>query len=102
MYARAMVNLTRWVTGTLLRPRGETGPANGSPYVAQPSRQRQRLLCDLLLPAYRVDAVPVPSPRTAMVEATRMQGQYLRDVMKLNEAAKNFPLFSPDELASNR
>ena len=31
-----------------------------------------------------------------------MQGKYLRDVMKLNLAAKNFRLFSPDENNSNR
>jgi xylulose-5-phosphate/fructose-6-phosphate phosphoketolase len=31
-----------------------------------------------------------------------VQGQFLRDVMKLNLDQKNFRLFSPDECASNR
>ena len=37
-----------------------------------------------------------------MAEATRVQGKFLRDVMKLNLDARNFRLFSPDESASNR
>jgi xylulose-5-phosphate/fructose-6-phosphate phosphoketolase len=35
-------------------------------------------------------------------EATRVMGRFLRDVMKLNLAGKNFRLFSPDENTSNR
>ena len=35
-------------------------------------------------------------------EATRVQGQFLRDVMKLNLDQQNFRLFSPDENNSNR
>ena len=35
-------------------------------------------------------------------EATRLQGQYLRDVMRLNLDQQNFRLFSPDENNSNR
>ncbi len=60
------------------------------------------LLRDLALPDFRAYAVAVPSPGAAVAEATRVQGTFLRDVMKLNEAAKNFRLFSPDECASNR
>src|SRR3984893_7709745 len=35
-------------------------------------------------------------------EATRVLGQFLRDVMKLNLDKHNFRLFGPDETASNR
>ena len=35
-------------------------------------------------------------------EATRVMGQFLRDVMKLNLESQNFRLFSPDENNSNR
>jgi xylulose-5-phosphate/fructose-6-phosphate phosphoketolase len=61
-----------------------------------------QLLRDLHLPDYRQYAVQVPSPGSVEGESTRVQGKYLRDVMKLNSDTKNFRVFSPDELASNR
>ena len=42
------------------------------------------------------------SPGAATAEATRVQGTFLRDVMKLNLDSRNFRLFSPDENNSNR
>ena len=54
------------------------------------------------LPDFRDYAVEVPSPGAVTAEATRVMGDYLRDVMKLNLAARNFRLFSPDENNSNR
>jgi xylulose-5-phosphate/fructose-6-phosphate phosphoketolase len=42
----------------------------------------------------------VPTPGAIEAEATRVQGQLLRDVVKLNP--QNFRLFSPDETTSNR
>jgi xylulose-5-phosphate/fructose-6-phosphate phosphoketolase len=60
------------------------------------------LLQELKLPPYERFAVDVPSPGTADAEATRVQGKYLAEVMKLNLASKNFRVFSPDENASNR
>ncbi|MHB8916146.1 MAG: phosphoketolase family protein, partial [Thiobacillus sp.] len=35
-------------------------------------------------------------------EATRVTGAFLRDVLKLNAAARNFRVFGPDETTSNR
>ena len=60
------------------------------------------LLKDLRLPDFRDYAVEVPSPGEVNAEATRVMGQFLRDVMKLNLESKNFRLFSPDENNSNR
>ena len=60
------------------------------------------LLKDLKLPDFRSYAVEAPSPGAATAEATRAQGKFLRDVMKLNLDSKNFRLFSPDENNSNR
>jgi xylulose-5-phosphate/fructose-6-phosphate phosphoketolase len=60
------------------------------------------LLRNLNLPDYRLYAVGVPAPGAVNGEATRVQGKYLRDVMTLNADARNFRVFSPDELASNR
>ena len=60
------------------------------------------LLKDLKLPDFRSYAVEAPSPGAATAEATRAQGTFLRDVMKLNLDSRNFRLFSPDENNSNR
>ncbi|MCX7666492.1 MAG: phosphoketolase family protein, partial [Gemmataceae bacterium] len=60
------------------------------------------LLRDLRLPEFRSYAVPVTTPGQIQVEATRVMGQYLRDVMRLNLEHRNFRLFSPDENNSNR
>jgi len=58
------------------------------------------LLRDLRLPDFRKYAVEVPTPGSAVVEATRVLGTWLRDVVDSNR--DNFRIFAPDELASNR
>jgi len=60
------------------------------------------LLRDLIMPDFRDYAVQVPKPGAALSESTRILGKFLRDVMKLNSASKNFRVFGPDENASNR
>ena len=60
------------------------------------------LLRELRLPDFREYAVPVEQPGASEAEPTRVQGAMMRDVMKLNAAAGNFRIFSPDELTSNR
>ena len=69
---------------------------------ALPMSNGGAVLRDLRLPDFRRYAVPVKRPGAADAEGTRIQGAYLRDVMKLNDAAANFRVFSPDETASNR
>jgi xylulose-5-phosphate/fructose-6-phosphate phosphoketolase len=58
------------------------------------------LLRDLRMPDFRKYAVKVPMPGAVDAEATRVQGAFIRDVMKANP--ENFRVFSPDETASNR
>src|SRR5262249_4464304 len=58
------------------------------------------LLRDLRLPTFSEYAVQVPSPGAVRAEATRVQGAFIRDLIKMN--ADNFLVFSPDETASNR
>lgn len=58
------------------------------------------LLRDLRLPDFQDYAIEVPQPGTVLAESTRVQGQFLRDVLKLNPT--NFRIFGPDETASNR
>ena len=60
------------------------------------------LLRDLILPDFRDYAVAVETPGDTVAESTRVMGQFLRDVMKLNEPMRNFRIVGPDETASNR
>jgi xylulose-5-phosphate/fructose-6-phosphate phosphoketolase len=56
----------------------------------------------LRLPNFRDYAIQVGSPGSAEAESTRIQGEFIRDVLRLNAEAGNFRIFSPDETASNR
>jgi xylulose-5-phosphate/fructose-6-phosphate phosphoketolase len=60
------------------------------------------LLKDLLLPDFRKYAVTVPHPGGAEASDTLVLGNFLRDVIRLNEAQKNFRIFGPDETLSNK
>jgi len=60
------------------------------------------LLEPLRLPQFRNYAVDVKKPGSPETEATRVLGEYLRDVMKMNLEKRNFRVFGPDETASNR
>jgi xylulose-5-phosphate/fructose-6-phosphate phosphoketolase len=55
---------------------------------------------DLDLPDFRAHAVPVPAPGRGSAEATRVTGEWLRDVIRANPTS--FRIFGPDETASNR
>ncbi|MDB4888980.1 MAG: phosphoketolase, partial [Gemmatimonadetes bacterium] len=69
---------------------------------ANPHANGGLLLRDLVMPDFRDYAVAVPSPGAVDGEATRVLGAMLRDVMRLNEDAKNFRIVGPDETSSNR
>ena len=60
----------------------------------------RKLLRDLRLPDFRDYAIDLPHPGTVKAEATRCQGELIRDVIRLNP--HTFRVFSPDETASNR
>ncbi|MDX2272178.1 MAG: phosphoketolase family protein [Cyanobacteriota bacterium] len=60
------------------------------------------LLKDLRMPDFRDYALSVAQPGTTTAEATRVMGRFLRDVMTLNQASRNFRVMGPDETASNR
>ncbi len=67
---------------------------------ANPHANGGELLVDLRLPDFREHAVEVEAPGTGAVEATRVLGSFLRDVMAHN--MDTFRLFAPDENSSNR
>jgi len=60
------------------------------------------LLKELKIPDFRKYSVEVSKPGQDKAEATRIMGQFLSDVMKLNLDERNFRVFGPDETASNR
>ena len=60
------------------------------------------LLRDLRTPDFSKYAVEVPAPGEAEAEDMAELGKYVKDVLKLNQRAKNFRIFSPDETMSNK
>jgi len=84
-----------------LRPEvAELAPQGTRRMGANPHANGGLLLRDLRLPDFRDYAVKLPKPGGVNAEATRVQGEFIRDVVKLNPAT--FRVFSPDETASNR
>jgi xylulose-5-phosphate/fructose-6-phosphate phosphoketolase len=69
---------------------------------ANPHANGGLLLRPLTLPDFRNYAIDVPRPGATGAEATRVMGDLLRDVMRLNHDAKNFRVMGPDETSSNR
>jgi len=79
---------------TALAPEGERRMS------ANPVANGGLLRRDLRLPDFRDYAVDVSIPGDTVAEATRVLGEWFRDVMVANP--HDFRLFAPDELASNR
>lgn len=88
--------------GTLLPHLAELAPENEKRMGASPYANGGLLLRELELPDFRHYAVSVPEPGMKEAEATKILGQFLRDVIKLNENNRNFRLMGPDETSSNR
>ncbi len=89
-------------TGKLVAELADLAPQETRRMGASPHANGGLLLKDLRMPDFREYAVDVSKPGTVVAEATRVMGQLLRDVMKLNMDARNFRVFGPDETASNR
>ena len=69
---------------------------------ANPHANGGTLKRPLELPDYRKHALDLSTRGGQTGEATRVMGGYLRDVISLNGAPRNFRLMGPDETASNR
>jgi xylulose-5-phosphate/fructose-6-phosphate phosphoketolase len=86
-----------------LRPElQQLAPAGERRMGANPHANGGLLKRELKLPDYRDYAVEVAQPGGTVGEATRVMGQFLRDVVKLNAEARNFRIMGPDETSSNR
>jgi len=57
---------------------------------------------ELRTPDICLYAVAVERPGAVEAQATKVLGDYLRDVIRLNATDRNFRVFGPDETASNR
>ncbi|MFL6579997.1 MAG: phosphoketolase [Burkholderiales bacterium] len=88
--------------GRLRAELAELSPEGNRRMGANPHANGGLLLRDLELPDFRDYAIRVKVPGSVAAESTRVQGQFIRDVLKQNAAARNFRIFSPDEAASNR
>ena len=89
-------------TGKLVPELADLAPKGTRRMGANPHANGGLLLKDLRMPDFREYAVDVGKPGTVVGEATRVMGQFVRDVMKLNMDARNFRVFGPDETSSNR
>jgi xylulose-5-phosphate/fructose-6-phosphate phosphoketolase len=75
-------------------------PSGARRMSANPHANGGLRLRELELPDFRSYAVDVSTPGAVMVESTRVQGAFVRDIIRSNP--DNFRVFSPDETNSNR
>ena len=87
-------------SGALMPEIARLAPADYRRMSDNPHANGGLLLRDLDLPRFQDYAVDVPSPGAVDAEATRVLGDWLRDVIVRN--GSTFRLLGPDETASNR
>ena len=87
--------------GSLIEELAELAPKGSRRMGANPHANGGILLRELRMPDFRQHAVDVPSPGAVSAQDTMVLGEFLRDTVKLNEAARNFRVFGPDETVSN-
>ncbi|GAA4614405.1 phosphoketolase family protein [Saccharopolyspora hordei] len=88
--------------GAPVRRIQEHNPTGDRRMSASPHANGGLLLRALRLPDFRDYAVEVEEPGATTGEATRVLGEFLRDVVRRNADARNFRVFAPDENNSNR
>ncbi len=86
--------------GAFVPELAELSPRGPRRMSANPHANGGLLRTELRVPDFRTYAVDVPSPGSVVAEATRVQGNLIRDVVAANP--QTFRIFSPDETASNR
>ena len=89
-------------TGRLMPELADLAPEGDRRMGANPHANGGALLRDLRMPDFRDYALAVPRPGGVMNEDATTLGQFLRDVIRLNQDQRNFRIFGPDETASNR
>ncbi len=87
--------------GRLIAELAGLAPQGTSRMGANPHANGGGLLRDLLMPDFRTYATAVPAPGRISASDTGVLGKFLRDVVMLNAAQRNFRIFGPDETLSN-
>jgi xylulose-5-phosphate/fructose-6-phosphate phosphoketolase len=87
--------------GRLVAELAELAPKGERRMGANPHTNGGLLLHDLAMPDFQTYGVEVPAPGGVKAEDCLVLGVFLRDVIKLNEAQRNFRVFGPDETLSN-
>jgi xylulose-5-phosphate/fructose-6-phosphate phosphoketolase len=87
--------------GRLVPELAALAPVGDRRMSANPHANGGILLRDLRMPDFHQHAVAVPAPGAVDAQDTMVLGQFLRDVVKLNAAERNFRIFGPDETVSN-
>ena len=88
--------------GKLIPELAALAPEGNKRMSAIPYANGGLLLKDLVMPDFKDYALKVAAPGVTEAESTRNLGGFLRDIFTLNDEAKNFRLFCPDETNSNR
>ena len=88
--------------GRLLPELANLAPTGNRRMGANPHANGGLLLHDLRMPDFRDYAVDVPTPGAVLASDTGIAGQFLRDVIRLNQAPRTFRVFGPDETVSNK
>ncbi|MCC6983983.1 MAG: phosphoketolase family protein [Bauldia sp.] len=89
-------------SGALRRELAALAPRGDRRMGSNPHANGGMLIKDLQMPDFRDYAIGVNKPGAISAEAARVLGGFLRDVMRLNVASRNFRVVGPDETASNR
>lgn len=87
--------------GRLLPELAELAPKGKRRMGANPHANGGMLLRDLQMPDFREYAADVPEPGVRGIGDTRVLGPFLRDIVRRNDAQRNFRVFGPDETISN-
>jgi xylulose-5-phosphate/fructose-6-phosphate phosphoketolase len=88
--------------GRFMSELAELAPKGNRRMGANPHANGGLLLNDLIMPAFRNYSVDVPAPGSVQAADTHVLGEFLRDVVNLNQEQRNFRIFGPDETLSNR
>jgi xylulose-5-phosphate/fructose-6-phosphate phosphoketolase len=87
--------------GRLVAELAELAPTGDRRMGANPHTNGGMLLRDLRMPNFCDHALEVPSPGAVDAEDTLVLGEFIRDVITLNDDRRHFRVFGPDETLSN-
>jgi xylulose-5-phosphate/fructose-6-phosphate phosphoketolase len=88
--------------GKLMQVLADLAPTGERRMGANPHANGGLLMSELIMPDFKDYAVDLSGPGGTEAADTLVLGEFLRDIIKLNEPKRNFRIFGPDETLSNR